>query len=125
MTLPGKITDIPSSLFASCSALTEVNIPETVTTIGSSAFSGCSSLKSVNLGDKITTIDAYAFQNCTSIQSINIPMNVYEIDASGIFGGWTAEQTINFGYEGYQAFRLYGEKLLNGCAAKVNFGVTK
>ena len=52
-------------------------------------------------------------------------MNVYEIDASGIFGGWTAEQTINFGYEGYQAFRLYGEKLLNDCAAKVNFGVTK
>ena len=125
VTLPDKITAIPSSLFASCSALTEVNIPETITTIGSSAFSGCSSLKSVNLGDKVTTIEAYAFQNCTSIQSINIPMNVYDIATNGIFSGWTAEQTINFGYEGYQAFRLYGEKLLNGCAAKVNFGVAK
>ena len=125
VTLPDKITAIPSSLFASCANLTEVNIPDTVTSIGSCAFDGCSSLTALNVGDKVTSIGSAAFRNCTSIKSIYIPATVKSIDASGIFSGWTPAQTINFGYEGYQAFRLYGEKLLNGCAAKVNFGVTK
>ena len=125
VTLPDKITAIPSSLFASCANLTEVNIPDTVTSIGSSAFDGCSSLTAINIGDNVTSIGLFAFRNCTSIKSIYIPVTVKSIDASGIFPGWTSAQTINFGYEGYQAFRLYGEKLLNGCAAKVNFGVAK
>ena len=112
-------------MFESCANLTEVNIPDTVTSIGSSAFDGCSSLTALNIGDNVTSIGLYAFRNCTSIKSIYIPASVTSIHASGIFPGWTSAQTINFGYEGYQAFRLYGEKLLSGCAAKVNFGVTK
>ena len=125
VTLPDKITAIPASLFASCANLTEVNIPDTVTSIGGSAFSGCSSLTSVNVGDNVKSIDYAAFKDCTSIKSIYIPATVESIGASGIFLGWKPAQTINFGYEGYQAFRLYGEKLLSGCAAKVNFGVAK
>ncbi len=123
--LPSQLEAIPSELFKECVNLSAVEIPDSVTTIGSSAFEGCSSLSALNIGDKVTTINYAAFKNCTSIKSIYIPATVKSIYSSGIFLGWTPAQTINFGYEGYQAFRLYGEKLLYNCAAKVNFGVTR
>lgn len=48
-TVPNSITNIQSSAFAGCNALTQVTIPNSVTNIGLQAFHGCSALTQINI----------------------------------------------------------------------------
>ena len=70
-----SITSIGSDAFKDCSALTGFTIPETTTVIGDGAFEGCASLANVTFDNRTAaiTIGARAFKDCVSLGSINIP----------------------------------------------------
>ena len=70
--IPGSVTSIWDSAFASCSSLTSVDIPDSVTSIGDFAFKYCSSLTSVDIPNSVTSIGAFAFSN-TSIANLDLP----------------------------------------------------
>ena len=75
----GKIAQIPSYAFESCSSLTSITIPDSVISIGYSAFRSCYSLISITIPDSVTEIGDYAFYYCSSLTSITIPDSVTEI----------------------------------------------
>jgi hypothetical protein len=66
--IPGGVTTINHSAFASCAALTSVAIPNGVTEIGSNAFANCANLASVTIPDGVTAIGDNAFSNCENLQ---------------------------------------------------------
>ena len=66
-----SVTDIGSTAFADCKALTSVKMPS-ATNIGGDAFSGCSSLASVAM-PLVTRIDYRAFYNCFNLTSVDMP----------------------------------------------------
>lgn len=66
-----SVTDIGSTAFADCKALTSVKMPS-ATSIGGDAFSGCSSLASVAM-PLVTRIDYRAFYNCFNLTSVDMP----------------------------------------------------
>ena len=65
--------------FASCRALTNINIPEAVTYIGTHAFYWCDNLVSITIPDKVTYIGDYIFQGCINLTSISIPKSVTSV----------------------------------------------
>ena len=73
---------IPSSAFASCSALQSVTIPDSVTSIGNYAFGSCSALQSITIPDSVTSIGNMAFTHCYLLQSVTIPDSVTSIGYS-------------------------------------------
>ena len=66
-----SVTDIGSTAFADCKALTSVKMPS-ATSIGGDAFSGCSSLASVDM-PSATSIGENAFSGCSSLASVDMP----------------------------------------------------
>ena len=70
---------IPSSAFASCSALQSVTIGDSVTSIGTSAFQSCSALQSVTIPDSVTSIGNSTFQSCSKLQSVTISDSVTSV----------------------------------------------
>lgn len=59
MTLGEGMSEIPSHLFDSCTALESVEIPGSVTHLGDSAFNSCSNLSRIILHEGLLSIDAY------------------------------------------------------------------
>lgn len=77
--LPDGLIGIGDGAFSACTALAEINIPNSVTAIGSAAFSGCTALASIKLPDSITAIEDNTFENCAVLTSIEIPDSVTRI----------------------------------------------
>lgn len=59
MDIPEQITEIDSSVFFDCKALTEITLPEKLEKIGSSTFYGCPDLTKVTVLNPETNIDTY------------------------------------------------------------------
>lgn len=75
-----------TSTFASCTLLTEVNIPQGVTGLVQT-FANCTSLTEVNIPQGLTRLDK-TFAGCTSLTEVEIPESVQ--DLWGTFKGCTA-----------------------------------
>ena len=74
-----KITAIPESCFANCTALKEITLPGTVESIGYNAFFGCTALQKINLSSRLKSIGSSAFSSCTALESIELPNGLQEI----------------------------------------------
>lgn len=59
--------------------LTYVKLPPTLTEIGYEAFASCTNLSEIDLPDKLEIIDGYAF-SYTALRSVRIPASVTHID---------------------------------------------
>lgn len=64
------VTEISSSAFEGCSALTHIDFPDSVQTIGDSAFGACISLKYVKIPDSVIALGAFAFSGCSSLAEL-------------------------------------------------------
>ena len=74
-----KLTAIPASCFADCTALKEITLPNTVESIGYNAFFGCTALQKINLSSSLKSIGSSAFSSCTALESIELPNGLQEI----------------------------------------------
>lgn len=92
--IPDSITKINLNAFSGCSSLEEIIIPESVTCIDMSAFSGCNSLKKVIIPESVTYIGSHAFSNCNSLKEITIPISVKEIN-NGVFSDCSSLEKVN------------------------------
>ena len=80
VTLPAKLTEITSSMFYGCSALTEMDIPATVTKIGQRAFEGTGLTRLTFTSATPATLEEYTsgrnttypFEGCTNL-TIYVP----------------------------------------------------
>lgn len=68
--IPASVTDIGTSAFSYCEALTNITIPSCVTSIGSSAFVGCKSLTRISIPKSVTYIGIKALEDSENITSI-------------------------------------------------------
>ena len=68
-------TEIPDSMFYSCSSLPSIEIPSSVTSIGDAAFAGCESLTSIEIPSSVTSIGERAFAGCSGLTSIEVSTN--------------------------------------------------
>ena len=84
--IPDSVTNIGTSAFYNCEALTSIKIPDSVTSIESYAFLDCYKLSDLSIGNKVKSIGYEAFQNCTSLTSITIPDSVTNIGDYAFFG---------------------------------------
>lgn len=80
VTLPANLTEITSSMFLNCTALTEMDIPATVTKIGQRAFEGTGLTKLTFTSATPATLEEYTsgrnttypFEGCTNL-TIYVP----------------------------------------------------
>ena len=86
VTFGPKVERIPSSLCASCSLLTRIELPASVKAIGSHAFSGCSGLQSIQLPEGLQTVENFAFQNCSGITSVDFPSTLSALGIGAFYG---------------------------------------
>ena len=86
-----------AGVFSGCAALTEAVLTD-VTVISNSMFASCSALTDITLPTTLTAIGTYAFSSCTKIPSVFISSSVTSIGERA-FGGWVAAQTIYVEYE--------------------------
>ena len=65
-----NLKEIGEGAFASCSNVTQIEIPASVTNIEEYAFGGCEKLKSVTFapGSKLETVDSGAFSGCDNMK---------------------------------------------------------
>ena len=80
--IPDGVTEIGSSAFENCKALTSIVIPDSVTKIGKSAFSGCTGLKEVTVPDGVTSIEDYVFYHCEALERVSLPKGIVSIGHS-------------------------------------------
>ena len=81
-----KITEIPDSVFESCSHLVEVKLPAGVTVIGEKAFSDCYALTGIDLPEEVIEIKYGAFHNCSKLLYVGIPDSAILLD-DAVFNG--------------------------------------
>lgn len=79
-------SEIPSSYFASCTALKSVTLPSTIKTLNNYAFAYCTALSSITLPSGLEQIGTYAFNGCTALTSITIPSSVTKIQNRAFAG---------------------------------------
>lgn len=76
VTLPPKIQSIGQRTFYQCRSLRSVTVPDGVKSIGEEAFAECASLETITLPAVLESIGAQAFAGCTSLREIVIPDGV-------------------------------------------------
>ncbi len=86
-----------AGVFSGCAALTEAVLTD-VTVISNSMFASCSALTDITLPTTLIAIGTYAFSSCAKIPSVFISSSVTSIGERA-FGGWVAAQTIYVEYE--------------------------
>ena len=77
--IPDSVTNIGTSAFYNCEALTNITIPDSVTSIQGYAFLDCYKLSDLSIGNKVKSIGYEAFYYCRSLTSITIPDSVTDI----------------------------------------------
>ena len=80
--IPDGVTEIGSSAFENCKALTSIVIPDSVTKIGMNAFRGCTGLKEVTVPDGVTSIEDYVFYHCEALERVSLPKGIVSIGHS-------------------------------------------
>ncbi len=85
MTIPKKITTIPSNLFDGCSSLKSVKFLGDVTEIATKGFAGCSALEKVTVSNALTTIGIDAFRGCTNLKEVNLGEGVTKIERAAFY----------------------------------------
>jgi hypothetical protein len=65
--IPGTVTEIGNSAFASCPGLSSISIPNGVTNIDVGAFSTCSGLTGLTIPASVTSIERSAFSQCFNL----------------------------------------------------------
>ena len=89
--LPTALTEIGSSSFNSCSAITKLILPETFEKFGSSAFSKCYGLKEVTIPGSVTTFSSGIFLECTALEKVVFGDAITDLSkATTMFKGCTA-----------------------------------
>ena len=89
------ITEISTSAFVNCTALTQVSLPASLTSTNGHCFNGCTSLESIVLPANLTSISSWMFKGCTALKHVTIPAGVLEIEWYA-FEGCTALETVTF-----------------------------
>ena len=74
--LPDSVTEIGSSVFYSCTAISDIELPNGLKLIGNFAFYNCKNLSDIELPSSVETIGYYAFQGTSKLLSIRIPASV-------------------------------------------------
>ena len=92
ITFETGITKIADYQFAG-SPIKSITIPGTVTTVGMSAFASCANLTAIDLPTSVTEIDGYAFENCTGLTAVTLPKHLREL-GSDAFAGSTALKSV-------------------------------
>lgn len=83
--IPEGVKILNSSVFSSCSRLTQVELPASIRTIDSRAFSDCTSLEEVVLQEGITTIGSQAFYNCRQLHELTLPSTLTTINSNALY----------------------------------------
>lgn len=81
ITFKNDLSEVPASMFQSCTTLSSVTLPESIRTIGNSAFNGCIRLSSVTMQEGVKSISNYAFRQCTFTE-ITLPNTLTSIGAN-------------------------------------------
>ncbi len=98
------VTEIGSSAFSGCTALTSISLPESIERIEYGAFSGCVLLKEINLPRNIKYV---GLTNCPSLTDVKIPGSVTQCS----FTGCSSLKTITFedGEEDLTLYSAFGD----------------
>lgn len=77
--VPSGVTELCLFAFSYCSALSEIKLPETLETIDSYAFEGCSALETVEIPNGVKMLGVFVFSDCANLESLYIPASVNKI----------------------------------------------
>lgn len=92
ITLPDRLTQIPSGTFQRNANISTVTIPTSVTTIKDAAFDLCSNLTEIfftNNTSNLQAIERNAFSGCTSLTMIDLSVTQTETIGVNAFAGCT------------------------------------
>lgn len=81
---PECLSEISSSLFASCKQLQNLTLPDNCTAIGDYAFFECENLTEMTIPEKVSKIGKSAFCSCNRLTSLTIPDSVTEIGDNAV-----------------------------------------
>ena len=95
--LPAGTTSIGSNFFNYAMSLEEIEIPSTVTSIGASAFSYCVSLLEITIPAGVTTIGNSAFGSCVSLREIHLLSETPPTLGTSVFANYTTRTTYGGG----------------------------
>lgn len=70
--IPNTVTSLGTSVFKSCSKITNAIIECNITAIPDATFNGASNLETVVLPNSVVTLSANSFHNCQKLREINI-----------------------------------------------------
>ncbi len=76
VTLGNSVESIGYAAFASCTAITSIELPDTLKEIGDYAFYGCWALSDLTLPEGLESIGIGAFDSCTALSSLILPESV-------------------------------------------------
>lgn len=88
ISLPEGLETLPNYTFMSCRGLTSLTLPSTLKTIGT-AFNYCSGLVSIVIPEGVTSLPAGLFTSCTALSNVTLPSTLTEIGAN-IFSSCTS-----------------------------------
>ena len=118
--MPGSLTDVGTSAFASCDNITKVTVPQAVVDRDKNTETGdqiksvfttaYKNITEINFSGEVTTIGYYAFDQCESIESINLPSTLNSI-SSWSFNKCTGLTTITFP----DSLETLGRDVFSGC----------
>ncbi|MBQ6872738.1 MAG: leucine-rich repeat protein [Clostridia bacterium] len=77
--IPDSVLEIGNSAFYNCTGLTYVKLSENLSEIKSETFAGCEKITEITIPDSVTSIGTWAFQNCFSLVDVHIGKNVKSI----------------------------------------------
>lgn len=95
ITIPKSVSEIAEWAFYDCTALEKISFEGggKLTTIPSRVFAGCESLEEITIGDGVTTIDDYAFSTCSGLKTLTLPSTT-QILGENIFTDCKSLETV-------------------------------
>lgn len=85
ITLPTRLTEIPTRAFSDCEQLRKVEFPKKLNTIEKGAFSHCC-LSDIQLPATLTFIGDFSFAQNKSLKRVIIPKSVDAIGVEAFYG---------------------------------------
>ena len=113
--IPDSVTNIGTSAFYNCEALTNITIPDSVTSIENYAFLDCYKLSDLSIGNKVKSIGYEAFCYCRSLTSITIPDSVTNIGEYA-FSDCTSLTSVTIG----NSIRSIGKNVFSSCTSLIS-----